>query len=535
MTAEMSMFDLLLDRLEGNGVKNEPADHFEEKIHADVMDWPDPCDDFLNSILHGSELETPLLDPLDDMFEELGPSVSSSAVSDSGMSSELDQQLSPIPNTLSPLPASSDTGASDSESSYSADTEIHTKQPQPILTTKTVKTEAATQIRRVVRLAPFKATDGNNKTSRSILVPVTSQGKTTMRTFRIISGANGRLPAGLKLVCAKPTTLVKPVQAQTLSSTTVESPPPVTVAASETHSDSASDDSDGPRYPRLELTSEEKRLLKKEGITLPAYYPLTKHEERELKRIRRKIRNKISAQDSRKRKKEYVDGLEERVKKCSDENTSLHKKLKALQNQNSVLSTQIRRLQALVAQGTSGGGRPVQPATCLMVLLLSLALVVVPNMRPNQNSTSTAVDEATSDLLSGGEKLPPVAGRSRTLLFNKYEDFPSFLADADDEQDELLCTVQDHDYEPPTKVARRLRKTDAVPKDVIEVDDVWPPPKKTPPDVVTQHKSVSSSLEVDWGLEERLVGGKLEAVVDEITPNSTSETQTVMLKISNGE
>ncbi|KAM7249207.1 hypothetical protein ACFE04_021474 [Oxalis oulophora] len=71
-----------------------------------------------------------------------------------------------------------------------------------------------------------------------------------------------------------------------------------------------------------------------------------KAEERELKRIRRKIRNKISAQDSRRRKKEYVDNLEEKVKRTSEENANLMKRIKTLESQRLTLAAQIRKLQA---------------------------------------------------------------------------------------------------------------------------------------------------------------------------------------------
>lgn len=144
------------------------------------------------------------------------------------------------------------------------------------------------------------------------------------------------------------------------------------------------------QYAPLALTQEEKRLLAKEGIKLPSHHPLTKNEERELKRIRRKIRNKISAQDSRKRKKEYVDGLEEKVKRGTEENKNLLQKIRALQRQNRTLIAHVNKLQNLIKKSTSS---KATTSTCLMVVLLSALLVSLPNMNMSGNKVNDSNDE----------------------------------------------------------------------------------------------------------------------------------------------
>ncbi|GAB1286591.1 Cyclic AMP-responsive element-binding protein 3-like protein 1 [Apodemus speciosus] len=207
----------------------------------------------------------------------------------------------------------------------------------------------------------------------------------------------------------------------------------------------------------LLLTEEEKRTLIAEGYPIPTKLPLTKAEEKALKRVRRKIKNKISAQESRRKKKEYVECLERKVETYTSENNELWKKVETLETANSMcvqcpwrpqegvgspetrvpdnyglpygyrelnpgtLLQQLQKLQTLV---TSKISRPykmaaTQTGTCLMVAALCFVLVLgslVPCL-PAFSSGSMTVkeDPITADSVYAASQMP-----SRSLLF--YDD-----------------------------------------------------------------------------------------------------------------
>ncbi|XP_034029982.1 LOW QUALITY PROTEIN: cyclic AMP-responsive element-binding protein 3-like protein 1 [Thalassophryne amazonica] len=148
----------------------------------------------------------------------------------------------------------------------------------------------------------------------------------------------------------------------------------------------------------LMLTEEEKRTLVAEGYPVPNKLPLTKSEEKALKRVRRKIKNKISAQESRRKKKEYVECLEKKVESYTSENSDLWRKVENLETANRSLLQQLQKLQSLISGKVvprSCKMASTQTGTCIMmvalcfVLVLSLLSVVTPPFGPHHLTSSS--------------------------------------------------------------------------------------------------------------------------------------------------
>ena len=60
-----------------------------------------------------------------------------------------------------------------------------------------------------------------------------------------------------------------------------------------------------------------------------------------MKKARRKIKNKISAQESRKRKRDYLNGLEERLTDFTTENQQLKRDLEKERNEKKSILSQV--------------------------------------------------------------------------------------------------------------------------------------------------------------------------------------------------
>ncbi|XP_050679294.1 uncharacterized protein LOC126975443 isoform X2 [Leptidea sinapis] len=324
--------------------------------------------------------------------------------------------------------------------------------------------ESVAPQRRVIRVAPMA---GN---PRSILLPVTIKDMKDLKSIKIINAADLKNASNFKFA-ANILTQSKMQDRDSRSDSDYELNNNPCDDSGSDHSDDETDSKDvqiDPRngYPRLVLTAEERRLLAKEGISLPSSYPLTKHEERELKRIRRKIRNKISAQDSRKRKKEYVDGLEDRVKQCTTENQTLMRRIKLLQSQNHSLSQQLKRLQSVLSGVTPSGKAP--PATCLLVLLLSVALVALPSMR----------DEPRHRPRHERAALAPGVTRALLSATNKMVLDETVIDEGEFNMEELVTFRRphsDHDYQVVKNV-----EPGKLPSGYVDlpIDEHWPPNKK---------------------------------------------------------
>ncbi|XP_059184211.1 cyclic AMP-responsive element-binding protein 3-like protein 1 [Centropristis striata] len=185
----------------------------------------------------------------------------------------------------------------------------------------------------------------------------------------------------------------------------------------------------------LLLTEEEKRTLVAEGYPVPNKLPLTKSEEKALKRVRRKIKNKISAQESRRKKKEYVECLEKKVESYTSENSDLWRKVENLETANRSLLQQLQKLQSLV----SGKFVPrsckmasTQTGTCLMMVAVCFVLVLgsfSPCLSPlsflthtsSLSSSSASSHPSSSPPLPSADLYTTTQVRSRSLLFYNEE------------------------------------------------------------------------------------------------------------------
>ncbi|XP_068611369.1 cyclic AMP-responsive element-binding protein 3-like protein 2 [Brachionichthys hirsutus] len=263
----------------------------------------------------------------------------------------------------------------------------------------------------------------------------------------------------------------------------------------------------------LMLTEEERRTLVAEGYPVPTKLPLTKAEEKALKKIRRKIKNKISAQESRRKKKEYMDTLEKKVETCSNENSELRRKVETLECSNKSLLQQLQSLQAVVAGKLPKSCRVAgtQTSSCLMVVVLCFALFLG-SFYPDsltQRSTITEIGLASEHVGVKESYLTTV--KSRNLLSTFEEEQPHVLGLGGDYPDQLEDTA--------AVVMAAWRRSEQQKLAVEPKVETHPPFRNKSNDTQTSNKLL---LDLHRSLEQRTNESRSKVIELERTVNETS-------------
>ncbi|KAG2379532.1 hypothetical protein C9374_006649 [Naegleria lovaniensis] len=137
--------------------------------------------------------------------------------------------------------------------------------------------------------------------------------------------------------------------AQTATTNSATTPESVDSGVS-SHSDNDSASSSG----KKSSDNEKKRKRKTKGGTSPKpEKTLTPEEEKEMKRQRRLIKNRESAQASRERKKVYIQGLEKKVDGLAQENSDLQNHCSVLEQENEILRQRLKMLGEVVEEPTT--------------------------------------------------------------------------------------------------------------------------------------------------------------------------------------
>lgn len=265
----------------------------------------------------------------------------------------------------------------------------------------------------------------------------------------------------------------------------------------------------------LMLTEEERRTLVAEGYPVPTKLPLTKAEEKALKKIRRKIKNKISAQESRRKKKEYMDALEKKVETCSNENNELRRKVETLECTNKSLLQQLQSLQAVVAGKVPKSCRMAgtQTSSCLMVVVLCFALFLG-SFYPSSLTPCSTITETglTSKQLAVKESYTTTV-RSRSLLSTFEDEQPHLLGLGGEYPDQWEDT-------PAVVMAawRRSEQQKAV-EETENMVETHPPFRRKSNDTQTSNNLL---LDLHRSLEQRTNESSSKVIALERTVNETS-------------